>query len=52
MIIVTAIKQRGGHTHQNVREERNRYLFFYHNQINIMSGSKKTPSQYRKIDKC
>ena len=52
MITVTTIKQRGVHTHQNVREEQNRYLSFYHNQINVMSGSKKTPSHYRKTNKC
>ena len=52
MIIVAIIKQTGDHTHQNVREERNRCLSFYHNQISVMSVSKKTPSHYRKTNKC
>ena len=52
MIIVTIIKKRGDHAHQNVREERNRYLSFYHNQISVTSASKKTPSHYRKTNKC
>ena len=51
MIIVTIIKKRGDHTHQNVREERNRYLSFYHNYRSLMSVSKKTRSHYRKTKK-
>ena len=52
MIIVTIIKQRGDHTHQNMREERDRYFSFNHNQISVTSASKKTPLHYRKTNKC
>ena len=32
----------GDHTHQNVREERNLYLYLYLKHRNVMSLSKKT----------
>ena len=37
MITIT----KGSHTHQNVREEQNRYLSFYHKYRKVMSVSKK-----------